>query len=84
MKPRVYVETSVVSYLTGRLSRDVMVLGNQVATRDWWRDASQQFELVASPLVIDEASFGDPNASRDRLAVLESLAIILATHGDTT
>lgn len=76
MKPRVYVETSVVSYLTGRLSRDVMVLGNQVATRDWWRDASQQFELVASPLVIDEASFGDPNASRDRLAVLESLAII--------
>ncbi len=50
MKPKVYVETSVVSYLTARLSRDVVILGNQVVTRDWWRDALDRFELVVSTL----------------------------------
>ena len=76
MKPRVYVETSVVSYLTGRLSPDVRVLGNQFATRDWWQDARARFELVASPLVVEEAGVGDTQAARDRLAALESLAIV--------
>lgn len=76
MKPRVYVETSVVSYLTGRLSPDSRVSVDQLDTRDWWRDARERFELVASPVVIDEAGMGDARAARDRLAALESLAII--------
>lgn len=76
MKPRVYVETSVVSYLTGRLSRDARVLVNQLDTRDWWQDAMAKFELVASQVVVDEARFGDPQAARDRLSALESLAVL--------
>lgn len=76
MKPRVYVETSVVSYLTGRPSHDVMVLGNQVATREWWREAREGFELVVSPLVVDGARLAAPDAARDWLSVLESLPII--------
>ena len=43
------------SYLTGRLAHDVSVLADQFATRDWWRDARARFELVASPLVVEEA-----------------------------
>jgi hypothetical protein len=79
MKPRVYVETSVVSYLTARLSRDVVILGNQVVTRDWWRDAEERFELVVSALVLEEAGDGDPQVSRDRLAALEPLTVLDAT-----
>jgi len=64
VKPKVYVETSVVSYLTAGPSRDVVTLGNQVATREWWREAASRFELVASPLVIEESGDGDPEAAR--------------------
>ena len=76
MKPKVYVETSVVSYLTAWPSRDVVTLGNQVATREWWREAARRFELVVSPLVIEESSVGNPEAARARLAALESVHVI--------
>ena len=76
MKPKVYVETSVVSYLTAWPSRDVVTLGNQVATREWWREAANRFELVVSSLVIEESSVGDPEAARARLAALESVRVI--------
>ena len=80
MKPRVYVETSVVSYLAARFSRDVVILGNQVVTREWWRDAAKRFELVVSALVFEEAGDGDPQAARDRLAVLEPLTVLDASE----
>lgn len=76
MKPRVYVESSVVSYLAARLSRDVVILGNQVVTREWWRGAAERFEPVVSALVFEEAGAGDPKAARDRLAVLERLTVL--------
>jgi hypothetical protein len=38
MRPKVYVETSVISYLTSRPSRDIVVAANQEVTRDWWED----------------------------------------------
>lgn len=53
-KPRVYVETSIVSYLTARPARDIVVAGRQQATRDWWETASTRFELVVSQLVREE------------------------------
>ena len=78
MKPKVYIETSVVSYLTAWPSRDVVTLGNQVATREWWREAAGMFELVVSSLVIEESAAGDPEAARTRLAALESVQVVSA------
>jgi hypothetical protein len=43
---RVYVETSIVSYLTARPARDIVIAGRQQATRDWWETAPTRFELV--------------------------------------
>ena len=73
MKPRVYVETTVISYLAARPARDVVVAGRQQSTRDWWMTASQRFELVVSALVRQEAGAGDPDAVRARLALLDPL-----------
>ncbi len=59
MKPTAYIETSAVSYLTSRPSRDVVVAAYQEITREWWRDASSRFDLVASGFVVAEAGAGN-------------------------
>ena len=79
MKPTAYVETSVVSYLTARPSRNIVIAAYQEITREWWRDAPDGFQLVASELVITEAGAGDPDAARARLEALESVTLIGAT-----
>jgi hypothetical protein len=57
-KPRVYLETTVISYLTGRTSRNVVVAGHQAITRQWW-EHRERFDLLVSQAVIDEAKRGD-------------------------
>ena len=79
MKPRVYIETTVISYLTARPARDIVIAGHQQSTRDWWATASERFELVISELVREEAGAGDPDAVRARLTLLASLALLDAT-----
>ena len=63
MKPTACIETSVVSYLCARPSRDVVVAACQRVTRDGWRIASDRFDLVASALVVAEAGAGDAQAA---------------------
>jgi len=79
MKPRVYIETTVVSYLTARSSRDIVIAGHQQMTREWWRTAADRFELVISEFVIREAGSGDAQAAADRLAALESVTLLDAS-----
>ena len=76
MNPTAYIETSVVSYLTARPSRDIVVAGDQEVTREWWRDAAGRFNLVASELVRAECGAGDPTAARARLGALEGVALL--------
>ena len=74
-----YIETTVISYLTARPARDVVVAGHQQSTRDWWETASDRFELVVSELVRQEAGMGDQDAARARVSILGSLATLDAT-----
>ena len=73
MNPTVYIETSVISYLTARPSRALVVAAYQQITREWWRDAPRRFELVSSELVVSEAAAGDAHASRARLRLVEDI-----------
>lgn len=79
MLPKVYIETTIVSYLTGRPSREVVALGHQQVTRDWWETDRSDFELYTSEVVIAEAERGDPEAARARLAVLAPMSKLSAT-----
>jgi predicted nucleic acid-binding protein len=79
-KPRVYIETTVVSYLTARPSRDIVVVAHQQITRDWWQTYRSQFELVTSQLVIQEASAGNTIAARERLDALDALTRLEITE----
>jgi hypothetical protein len=76
MKSRLYLETTIPSYLTSRPSRDLIVAGRQQITRDWWDERRGAFQLYISQLVIDEVGAGDPAAARDRLRVLQDLPLL--------
>lgn len=79
MKPRVYVETTVVSYLTARPSRDVVIAGHQQITHEWWDAQRDKFELCVSQLVLGEAGAGDPQAAQERIAVLGTMTLLETT-----
>ncbi len=67
IKPTVYVETSVVSYLTSLPSRDSLVLSRQEATRQLWNEHLDDFELIVSDIVISEIRQGDEKEVQLRL-----------------
>jgi predicted nucleic acid-binding protein len=75
MKPTVYVETTVPSYLTAWPSRDVVRAGEQQVTRDWWARRSE-YELRVSSLVLLECRAGDPDAAALRLAALDGVPVL--------
>ena len=80
MKPRVYIETSIISYLTARPSNDFRAMSNQNVTLEWWELERPKFELVISEFVIAEASLGHPEAAQRRLAALLGLVELQATQ----
>lgn len=80
MKAKVYVETSVISYLTSRPNRDVVIAGHQQTTRDWWENRKESFNIFASELVIREASAGDTIAAQERLKVLSGIELLEFTE----
>jgi len=76
MKSKVYLETTIPSYLTARPSRDLVTAAHQQITREWWDTRRHDFDLFVSQMVIDEASAGDPEAVVRRLEVLAPLPLL--------
>jgi len=79
MKARVYVETSVISYLTARPNNDIRAMANQNATIEWWETQRLNFDLFISEFVVAEASIGDPDAVERRLAAIADIMELQAT-----
>lgn len=77
----VYIETSIVGYLTARSRDSVIFQARQQLTRSWW-NTRESYELVTSQLVLDEARSGDPAAARERLDLLEAIPLLDIEHPD--
>jgi len=75
VKPRIYVETSVISYLAARPAQSAEVAGRQAATSRFW-EARHQFELYVSPAVVEEARGGDEQAMVLRMTLLDELPLL--------
>jgi predicted nucleic acid-binding protein len=75
MKQAVYIETTIVSYLTSLPSRDIVIAAHQQITREWWQGCGK-FEMYVSQLVIQEAGGGDPDAAKSRLKALEDINVL--------
>jgi predicted nucleic acid-binding protein len=79
MPERIYIETTFVSYLTARPSRDVVIAGHQQVTHEWWDTCKANYELCVSQLVLDEAGAGDAQAVQERLLVLRPMLVLETT-----
>jgi hypothetical protein len=79
MKPKVYFETTVISYLTARKSSVPILAGRQQVMLEWWENRRGFFDLSVSEIVVQEAEDGDSDAVRRRLEVLEGLPLLVVT-----
>ncbi len=77
MKPTVYVETSVISYLAARPSRDLIVAGHQQITHEWWSKVRPEVDCFISEPVIQEAAQGDQEAAQKRLAITAGIPTLI-------
>jgi hypothetical protein len=78
-KPRVYLETTVVSFLCARTSRDLVQAAHQEVTWEWWESRRQDFDLFVSPVVEREISAGDSVAAARRLEMIEGIPSLEVT-----
>jgi len=77
--PKVYLESSVVSYLAApRPSRDMITAAHQQLTRNWWDRRRSEFDLYVSVEVLNEIRRGDPEAARIRVSYVQSLHVLEA------
>ncbi len=76
MKPTVYIETTIISYLTAWRSPQLVMAANQEVTRVWWDDHRDAYDLVASQSVVDEASAGDREAAKRRRVILMNVPLL--------
>ena len=83
-KKAVYIETSVVSYLTAQPSTDLLAAACQKATVDWWNSRRGRFDLHVSQVVIEEARKGDPQAAARRLAAIAGIPLLAITDDVAT
>jgi len=76
VKRKVYLETTVISYLTARSSRDIVVAAHQELTRQWWDQRRSDYHLVVSEIVLREVAAGDFEAAERRSAVLAGIDVL--------
>lgn len=76
MKPLVYIESSVISYLTSRPSSDSIKNTWQSVTRQWWTTKLDTVTGCISPYVIQEIQSGDADASKERIDAARYLAVL--------
>jgi len=75
MKPLLYLETTIPSYLTSKPSRDLIVAARQQITLDWWLRRRRNFQVFVSQIVLDEATEGDHQAATARLSAMKGLPL---------
>jgi len=73
MKPKVYLETTIISYFTARPSRDIITAAHQQLTQEWWESRKDNFDVFISQIVLQEVNEGDKDAIQRRMEMIESI-----------
>lgn len=76
MKPKVYLETSIISYLTARPSSNVITIANQQLTQEWWDEHRSEFDLYVSEIAFNESGEGDLQMAQRRLDLIADIPLL--------
>ena len=76
----VYLETTVVGNIAGRIHPNPRIAARQNITREWWLIAASNYRLLASAMVISECSDGDASAATERLQVLNGIELLASSE----
>jgi hypothetical protein len=76
---RIYIESTIPSYVIARPARDLLQAARQQLTRDWWDVKREQHELFTSQVVLDEIAGGEAAMAKQRLALMGGIAVARAT-----
>lgn len=76
MSETVYIETSILGYLTARSTKNLILAANIEVTREWWESRSSAFTLYISQVVLDEAARGDAEIALRRLEIINGLPLV--------
>ena len=74
--PTVYIESTVISYHTGRPTRDLIVAAHQELTQEWWENILPKCSPFISQFVLDEISRGDQDAVDKRIKSVEGMSLL--------
>ncbi len=69
----VYLETTVIGNIAGRIHPDLAMAARQSVTRRWWDTAPEKYKLFISALVVEECAGGDPTAAAERMEVIDGI-----------
>ena len=76
MRETVYIETSVIGYLTARSTKNLVIAGNIETTRDWWQNRRNDCVLYISQVVLDEVAKGDTEIALKRLEIVNEMPLV--------
>lgn len=76
----VYLETTVVGYLTARPSADPIAAARQTLTQAWWDSQRDRYDIYISDVVVIEAGRGDVDRAARRLEFLSHLPRLLPSQ----
>ena len=78
-KSTLYLETTIPSYYTARVSQNLIVAAHQAITMEWWQHEAEKYDIYISQFVLDEAEAGDPDAAQRRVTFLSSFPLLEVT-----
>lgn len=73
---KVYVETTIPSYLTAKPTDNLIAGARQLITQRWWETERTRYQLFVSDVVFLECSMGDPDAAARRLDVIMEFPVL--------
>jgi predicted nucleic acid-binding protein len=76
MKESLYLDTSIIGYLTIRPNNNLITASNALITQNWWDTRRQNFVLYISEVVLEELARGDQEIAIKRLDLVNDLPLL--------